>query len=145
MHVRTSLRLAVAAALQSGAPLVSGRVYRSQSFARELDKLPCVIVSTPAETATVTDMDGTLERAVSLQITILATDSGDVEGALDGIAEQIEAILGVGDDLWLPLIVFEPRGMTMDIGQAGERTVGRMQLNYDVKLATGPGSPDTAI
>ena len=128
-HIRTQLREAVATALEAGASSVSGRVFRSRSFSRNLSVFPCLEVSTPAESVAYSTMDKAFEREITLMVTIYGEDNGDVESALDAVAVEAEEII-----LALPGWDSERFGMEFEIGTAGETTVGRTELTFAVSV-----------
>lgn len=143
-HVRTQLRTAVKAALVADG-VVSTRVFASRSHSRDAEQLPYIEVSTPSEQNEGSTMDGTVERDVSLTVSIFEADSGDVETALDAIAVSVEEALYGNAAISAISTDISPVSMEFELGVTGDRNVGRLQVEFLAKLATEEGMPETAL
>lgn len=148
-HVRTQLRDAVIAALQT-AGVAGGRVTKPRGYDYNDVGLPAVAVSTSGEEAGRETMGGSMgggviSRNIELAVLLVASGGIDMVDVLDTLAVQVE--VAIASDATVGSIAHErfPTGMEIDFGEAGETRRAMMRLTFSCLVLTEEGAPETAL
>ncbi len=145
-HARTQIRNAVTALL-TGNTSAGNTVYESRIYPLNSPKLPALLVYTKEETLLEQSMSKprTMQRQIQLVIEIYAKGSSNVDETIDGLAAEIEQLLG-GD----PTIGGKAKDsmlVTTEIqfSDEGEKPLAIGILNYAVHYAVKENTPQTLV
>lgn len=134
-HVRTQIRQAAAAALESVAAVETSRVYPLAEA-----ELPILLVYTNGEEIESLDLQ-TLDRRLELVVDCYARDIGD---SLDALLAGVESALNDNElgGLTRPL---RPSRIEMIASAEGSAPIGRLRLTYEAHYATSFADPETSL
>lgn len=137
-HARKQLRDAAKASLAGVASVSGVRMYE-----RNLDALPALEVSTPAEAVERLSDDGALARDISLSVAAILAPSGDVEDAADALGEAVEAAIhGMAAAApWAASIL--SISTEFDPGEPGERRPAVLTTLFQVRVYAEEDDPQT--
>jgi len=135
MHPRTVIRDAIKAALlhQTAA---EERVVSSRKQSRRQEALPAIGIYTPEEQtdpASVNTAPRTLDLILPVMVEVVIEVDEHVDNELDAVAEQVETALEADLTLGGLIKTLWPSKTTLDVMEDARRTVGVLQMTYQVE------------
>ena len=145
-HVRQTLRAAVVTAC-TGLAATGSRVYASRVYPLQEAELPCLLVTTPAESSDPQDigLPGIVSREVTVEVAGIARATSALADTLDAIAEQVETALGAGVSVAGQSIELSYGGMVADLAADIDQPTGRIALRFAATLYTQSNAPGTLV
>lgn len=147
MHLRTSIRNAVADRLRDGVSICGGRVFRYRTTPWDDQDLPCLIVHLGSESPT--DIGNgqhpkVYERSLEVVVRGIVANGQTIEDDVDTLLEQVETAI-VSDDLSFGGIVEDITfvGVSDTTNRAGEVELpfGVFNAVWKVTYRTRDGNP----
>ncbi len=141
-HARTTLRDALVTAC-TGRTSTGARVFVGRMYDQDAADLPCLLIAMADEPAEASDLVMGIERNASFTITGFAKGTGDVDAALNTIAEEVETAVGaasgisIGDRTFYPLLT----GTRPDFNASTDQPVGVIELTFRITYFTAAGVP----
>ena len=149
-HLRTQIRKQIVSELAVLAPLTVESVESTRMYAFREDQLPAINVYVASEDSEITTLGGKLNssmaqrlmlRTLTFPVTVYLSATADVDDAMDGIAVEVEKILG--NSLLNNLVqATELTSTVPTIDAEGEVPVGVLTMNWTVLYQTVEGEPE---
>ena len=137
MSQRKAIRNAVVALLQAGMSIGASKVFESRVVPTHYEELPAVTVYSLSEHNELFSAGAKqMRRTLRLAIEIAVQAVGNVDDALDDLAEEVENIMRANEDLSGTCSDFLPRDVEIDLQPSGEQVIGGLRITYDVTYFT---------
>lgn len=150
-HVRRQIRDAVAARV-TGLATTGARVYVNNVDPLAVSELPAITIRNGAETVermSIASPNPAVRRAQTLIVTANARATSAVWDTLDQICQEVEvAMLGTLDALLLGGLALDSVLVAIDeprISGDGDRTVGSVDMQFQILVNAREGIPDAVI
>lgn len=141
-HARTQVRDAVIAAL-TGLTTTGPRAGGLRLAIYEESELPALEITTPEEDANPAGFDGTVRRAVLVQVTGTAKQDGDIDKTLDTIAKETEAALLAPLTVGAAAVRVDYEGMRKTFDDSTDLHTGAIEMRFRADLFTT--APDSLL
>lgn len=143
MHVRRQIRDAIITQL-TGSTNALNNVYSMRVYPISKDSLPAIIVYTKEETAeNETIGDPTSVRDLVAVVEIYVKQQNDPDREIDLITEQVEAILGIDNDLNGTAKFIEYQGIDIEHSGEGDNAAFVASMQYSIIYAVKTGNAGT--
>jgi hypothetical protein len=146
-HLRRQIREAVGTAVM-GLTTTGARVFQSRVYPAQTIELPCLLIYTTSETASVITIQrpGVMDRLLQLQVVVVAKVASDLDDVLDGICKEVETALAMpvtGLGALAKTIVLT--GTEIEMAGTAEKPVGSATMTFEVNYFTAENAPDVAL
>jgi hypothetical protein len=144
-HIRKQIRDAVKALL-AGGTVPADQIYGGRAHPVDENKCPMWRVFTPQEISEPMEMGSPREVRRIVRVSLEAFAHGvDVEDQLDDLA--VEAEVAMAADLTLGGLakVLQLSGSDMSVNGEGRKTLGRLELTYDIETRTLDADPENPL
>jgi hypothetical protein len=134
-HARTTLRQAVAAALEGASIVATGNVFANRALSAWPEEMPCLNVGTGSEESKPARIPGTAyDRTLPVLVDLIVqpSDASVVDDLLDDLADQVERAVdaaGTLGDVVAGSLTLVSTGEP-EFETAGDRLLGRIRLTF---------------
>lgn len=144
-HARRQIREAIATAV-TGLTTTAARVHQSRVYPLRAADLPCLLIATNSEEVEPLTVHAPplLDRRLTVTVRGVAVATADLDDTLDGIAAEVETVLGNTTLGGLAKGVLLT-SIEVDLDDAIEKPVGIVTLSYRVDYLTAANAPNTAL
>lgn len=152
-HLRTQIRKQIVSELSVLAPVTVESVESTRMYSLREDQLPAINVYVASEESEITTMGGKqigavakrlMLRTLNFPVIVYLSAAADVDDAMDGIAVEIEKILG--NSLLNDLVqAVELTSTVPTIDAEGEVPIGVLTMNWTVLYQTVEGEPELNV
>ena len=143
MHVRQQIRNEIVNQLD-GSTNALNNVYSMRVYPISKSKLPAIIVYTREESAeNETIGDPTSVRDLSAVVEIYVKQQNDPDREIDLIAEQVESILGIDNDLNGVAKFIEYQGIEIEHSGEGDNAFFVASMSYSIIYSVKTGDAGT--
>ena len=148
-HLRKTIRDSVAT-LVTGLATTGARVYKSRNLPLTTAEFPCLCVYARSDTPDYDQAAFSGGKAypvrtvdVHIQGYVKDSDAKTIENTLDLIAEEVETVLFSGDGILGGSIGTNLGSQTISLDDAGDETLGTIDMSFDVLYRIIEGVPGT--